>query len=93
MGNGCGTQCTGMVTGRPCVEPVASDIEAIVPAPEDEKVCDTSNPGPVVGEVDSIKEEYHDSSEGMPPSAQILGVAVLEFGIVFHSVRRALSHG
>jgi hypothetical protein len=30
--------------------------------------------------------EYADSSEKSPPGAQILGVVILEFGILFHSV-------
>jgi hypothetical protein len=38
----------------------------------------------VVG--DGQVEAWKDSSEANPPGAQILGVAVLEFGIVFHSV-------
>lgn len=33
-----------------------------------------------------IDIKFKDSDESIPPSAQILGVAILEFGIVFHSV-------
>lgn len=35
----------------------------------------------------SVDEKYTDSSEENPAAAQILGVAILEFGVVFHSVR------
>lgn len=31
-------------------------------------------------------EQWSDASEQMPASAQILGVAILEFGVLFHSV-------
>ena len=35
----------------------------------------------------SVDETYTDASEDKPAAAQILGVAILEFGVVFHSVR------
>ena len=35
----------------------------------------------------SLNETYTDASEDKPAAAQILGVAILEFGVVFHSVR------
>ncbi|GAA5860747.1 hypothetical protein JCM1840_001950 [Sporobolomyces johnsonii] len=40
------------------------------------------------GEADSVVEEkpFHDASEENPLIAQIMGVATLEFGVVFHSV-------
>lgn len=41
-------------------------------------------PLPVVK--DSADSFWNDSSETTPPGAQILGVAILEFGILFHSV-------
>ncbi len=31
-------------------------------------------------------EQWSDASEHMPAAAQILGVAILEFGVLFHSV-------
>ncbi len=36
---------------------------------------------------------YVDSQESNPATAQILGVAILEFGILFHSVRIVSSKG
>lgn len=33
---------------------------------------------------------FNDASEETPAAAQILGVAILEFGVVFHSVRLSL---
>jgi solute carrier family 39 (zinc transporter), member 1/2/3 len=33
-----------------------------------------------------VGEGYKDASEETPAAAQILGVAILEFGVVFHSV-------
>ena len=43
---------------------------------------------PISKEVTPIAtdDRYTDSSEAEPAGAQILGVAVLEFGILFHSV-------
>lgn len=34
-----------------------------------------------------VADYWTDQSENTPPGAQILGVAILEFGILFHSVR------
>lgn len=34
-----------------------------------------------------VADYWTDQSEHTPPGAQILGVAILEFGILFHSVR------
>jgi hypothetical protein len=34
----------------------------------------------------SSQEAFTDSSEAKPVGAQIMGVAILEFGVVFHSV-------
>lgn len=36
-----------------------------------------------------VTDYWTDQSENTPPGAQILGVAILEFGILFHSVRLA----
>ena len=35
-----------------------------------------------------VESGFGDSSESLPASAQILGVAILEFGVVFHSVSK-----
>jgi hypothetical protein len=51
-------------------------------------------PGNAVGMLEKGKlmdessqdEAYTDSSEAKPAYAQIIGVAILEFGVVFHSV-------
>lgn len=37
-------------------------------------------------ESESEASQYADASEKSPPGAQILGVVILEFGILFHSV-------
>ncbi len=52
-------------------------------------VVDTTQSGGGKGmaEVESVDEKYTDASEEKPAAAQILGVAILEFGVVFHSVR------
>ena len=38
-----------------------------------------------------VVDYWTDQSENTPPGAQILGVAILEFGILFHSVCRSSS--
>lgn len=40
--------------------------------------------------IDSIAA-YKDSSEELPAGAQILGVAMLEFGVIFHSITIGLT--
>lgn len=65
--------------GCPCVE--TSDCCV---SPED------SNAVKKDSESVSDSSQYADSSEKSPPGAQILGVAILEFGILFHSVRSEL---
>lgn len=41
---------------------------------------------------DGTESYWKDSSESTPPEAQILGVAILEFGILFHSASLCLTH-
>ena len=61
-----------------------TDVKAINNTGKDEsKVA----PGEDVDPESGIDIKFKDSDESIPPSAQILGVAILEFGIVFHSVR------
>lgn len=36
--------------------------------------------------MDDTESGYGDASEETPAAAQILGVAILEFGVIFHSV-------
>ncbi|CAD6579895.1 MAG: hypothetical protein TREMPRED_002604 [Tremellales sp. Tagirdzhanova-0007] len=60
-----------------------TDVKAINNTGKDEsKVA----PGEDVDPESGIDIKFKDSDESIPPSAQILGVAILEFGIVFHSV-------
>ena len=40
--------------------------------------------------IDSV-QAYKDSSEELPAGAQILGVAMLEFGVIFHSITIGLT--
>ena len=48
--------------------------------------------GLVESSASSIDEKYTDASEAKPAAAQILGVAILEFGVVFHSVCLSVLH-
>jgi zinc transporter 1/2/3 len=45
--------------------------------------------GKLVDSDSSLNEAYTDASEAKPAYAQIIGVAILEFGVVFHSVSNA----
>jgi hypothetical protein len=45
-----------------------------------------STPTPTIDKKDREPDYWTDSSESTPAGAQILGVAILEFGILFHSV-------
>ena len=53
-----------------------------LPIPETEE---TKNVTPDLDQTEAIA--YTDSSEQEPAGAQLLGVIILEFGILFHSVR------
>jgi hypothetical protein len=71
---GGGEPSTGIVAGVPLERVTTSRAGSSITAPttaSDRKVPDY----------------WTDSSESTPAGAQILGVAILEFGILFHSVR------
>ena len=70
-----------------------SDIEASGMGMNDPRVQtekaikETQDPKGFESSASSVDERYTDASEATPAGAQILGVAILEFGVVFHSVR------
>lgn len=73
-GSGSGSGSGGVTTTIPLERETTSRAESTITAP--------------TPSVDRKEPDYWtDSSENTPAGAQILGVAILEFGILFHSVR------
>lgn len=76
--SGAGAGAGGSTTS---VASVAGDAPGLTPMPSMLSIETTTD-------TKSKKPDYwSDQSENTPPGAQILGVAILEFGILFHSVR------
>lgn len=76
------------VSLRPDMTPVNQNFRAgqdVQTSIENSKVLDLDQPQ-AVSSLPADDEHYHDTSEAIPPSAQIIAVAILEFGILFHSV-------
>ena len=73
---------------------IESDHDHSIQTPPNDKIVTVAKEKALVSESSSTLEEgYGDMSEEKPAAAQILGVAILEFGVVFHSVSKPKALG